>query len=171
MRLRGGFGTSMSPIYTGFVEVFHNDEWGAICDGDPDTEYLQADVVCRQLGFPHGTAVDPTTNPQGTGQRDFYSDTVPDVEEAEEAQARFWLQGVSCSGTEDRLVECRGGQRFLTDDEDSCSSDPLRLTVACRTFAVPEALEAVTTPGAGATPALPLTLTRIGMHRLRAQSC
>ena len=150
MRLRGGLGTPLSPIHSGFVEVFHDNEWGAICDGDPDREDLAADVVCRQLGFPHGTTVDPTTNPQGTGQRDPFTGTVPDVEESQEQQERFWLSGVSCSGIEGRLVDCRGGENFLAEDAQfGCSFEPLRLTVACRTFAVPEALEAVVTPEAG----------------------
>jgi len=104
VRLRGGFGTPCDAVYSGFVEVYHFEEWGAICIGDDVSDTLAADVVCRQLGFPHGTAVDPTTRTPSTA--------------GGFAAAPFGF-----------------GTRF---------------TVACRTFAVPEALEEVTTPGAGA---------------------
>lgn len=162
VRLRGGFGTPRSPIHTGFVEVLHNSEWGAICAGLSDRGVLMADVVCRQLGFPHGTAVDPTTNPQSMDQSDPTFRSGIDVEESQEPYERFWLTAVTCNGVEERLVDCIGGRAFLTDAVGrrafridgvgrACNSQSLRLTVACRSFAVPEALEAVSTPGAGAT--------------------
>ena len=154
MRLRGGFGTPCDAVYSGFVEVYHFEEWGAICIGDDVSDTLAADVVCRQLGFPHGTAVDPTTRtpstaggfaaaPFGFGFGDY------STEEAEEPQDRFWLDQVSCSGTEEQLIECNLGGGFRSNNG-GCTRRPTRFTVACRTFAVPEALEEVTTPGAGA---------------------
>ena len=65
MRLVGGFGTLCDPLHSGFTEVFHDGEWGAIClepfsgSTNPPEDRLVADVVCRQLGFPHGTLVIP----------------------------------------------------------------------------------------------------------------
>ena len=65
MRLVGGFGTLCDPLHSGFAEVFHDGEWGAIClepfsrSTNPPEDRLVADVVCRQLGFPHGSLVIP----------------------------------------------------------------------------------------------------------------
>ena len=64
VRLVGGFGTPCDPLHSGFVEIFHDDDWGRIClhpfDNKREPEdRLVADVACRQLGFPHGTLVLP----------------------------------------------------------------------------------------------------------------
>ena len=148
VRLRGGFGTLCDPIHSGFIEVLHSGEWGSICTQD-FSEYsgennLVADVVCRQLGFPYGNRVNPLN--------------LEDMEEADEPLDRFWLSSVRCRGLEDRLTGCDLGAGFIGDnppsdysflDVDSCSDGDHRVTVACRQFPVVEALEAVTTPGAG----------------------
>ena len=150
MRLREGFGTPCDPLHSGFVEVFHMGEWGAICTGREFATDLVADVVCRQLGFPHGTSVDPSTSlPIDRTTYYYYYYSSPEVDEAEEPQERFWLNEVTCRGPEAALLDCDLGQGFLSSN-DPCSSDPSRFTVACRMFAVSEALEDVTTPGAGA---------------------
>lgn len=129
------------------------NEWGAICNGLSIENPLVSDVVCRQLGFPHGTIVDPTTNPPDPvpGMIDYYA--YPDYaqEEAEEPSERFWLDDVFCRGPEARLIDCQLGQGFRQGNA-GCTLNPLRVTIACRKFAVSEALEDVTTPRAGALP-------------------
>eukprot|EP00892_Ulva_mutabilis_P011168 jgi/Ulvmu1/8423/UM043_0001.1 len=152
LRLRGGFGSPCDPIYTGFVEIFHLQEWGAICarPNRGGVNPQSADVICRQLGFPHGTLVDSSINPPdpGSDYRDpDYSFSGYEPEEAEEPQERFWLNEISCRGPEDRLTECDLGQGFRRGNA-GCTRQSSRLTVACRTFAISEALEDVTTPGA-----------------------
>jgi hypothetical protein len=68
------------------VEICNNNVWGTVCDdawGTPD-----AQVACRQLGFPNTGAVALTLGrvPDGTGQ--------------------IWLDNVNCRGTETRLIDC-----------------------------------------------------------------
>ena len=156
MRLRGGFGSLCDPVHSGFIEVLHAGEWCSICTDESvenqGENRLVADVVCRQLGFPHGTRVDPLTAqpPSTEAPSPFNADNRPPAEEAEEPVERFWLSDVACSGLEGRLVECNLGQGFRNNNA-GCSSNPHRIHVACRQFPVVEALEAVTTPGAGAS--------------------
>ena len=80
IRLQGGTSTQ------GRVEICNNNVWGTVCDdfwGTPD-----AQVACRQLGFPTtgATALTLGAVPDGTGQ--------------------IWLDNVQCRGTETRLIDC-----------------------------------------------------------------
>lgn len=162
MRLVGGFGTPCDPLHSGIVEVFHLGEWGALCFNGADEDVLVADVVCRQLGFPHGTPVNPIV-PRVEVQVepfDYTRDYDAPVEESVRPQERFWLSSASCRGQEGRLVDCDLGLGFRTNNR-GCSSgarEP-RFQAACRQFAVAEALEEVTTPGAGA--GLPVVATGV----------
>lgn len=48
-------------IHFGAVEMFREGRWGRICktgSGDPIAFTIDAQIVCRQLGFPFGTAMD-----------------------------------------------------------------------------------------------------------------
>ncbi|NXK21402.1 DMBT1 protein, partial [Arenaria interpres] len=69
----------------GRVEVFHNQQWGTICDDGWDLK--DATVVCRQLGC--GTAMSAPGS-SGFGQ----------------GSGPIWLDGVNCLGTEATLAEC-----------------------------------------------------------------
>lgn len=170
MRLRGGFGTPCDPVYTGFIDL-HANEWGSICtqakdETDAENNLLAA-VACRQLGFPHGTRVDPLTawppRPESAEHtyspydylRDDYDNEVP-VEEAQEPVELYWLSRVLCAGPEENVIDCDLGKGFQRDD---CRANPHRIHVACRQFPVAEALEKVVTPGAGASPAIGYTQT------------
>ena len=118
-------------------------------------DLLAADVVCRQLGFPHGTQVNPGSLPDGPVVNDDLDNASILADVADKPQERFWLRDVQCRGPEERLLDCRLGEGFLSNNA-GCDESPSRFTVACRTFAVSEALEDVTTPGARAT------LSRVG---------
>ncbi len=86
---------------TGRVEICNNNIWGTVCDdsfGVPD-----AQVVCRQLGFSTAGAVALTVGfTNGAGQ--------------------IWLDDVSCTGTETRLIDCPAsplGQHNCVHTEDA----------------------------------------------------
>ena len=156
VRLRGGSGTPCDPVHTGFAEIFLNGAWGAICgESGGRNDALVADVACRQLGFPHGTPVDPTANPRtGPGVYDLYSYYYIDYsltgEESIEPSPGTWLDEFACQGTEESILDCPITFSLRNDYSFTRGCDfSSRITVVCRTFAVPEALEAVTTPGAG----------------------
>eukprot|EP00892_Ulva_mutabilis_P008801 jgi/Ulvmu1/6293/UM288_0001.1 len=129
VRLRGGVGTPCDALHSGVLEIFHEAEWGRV---NIATNELAPDVACRQLGFPHGTAVpfDSVT-----------AFTAMSLERPSEIQ---WLRDARCRGPEARLVDCELIRGFKRDEF------PARRTVVvvCRQFAVEAAQEEVTTPGA-----------------------
>uniref|UniRef100_A0A8D0HJC5 Soluble scavenger receptor cysteine-rich domain-containing protein SSC5D n=1 Tax=Sphenodon punctatus TaxID=8508 RepID=A0A8D0HJC5_SPHPU len=69
----------------GRVEVFHEQQWGTVCDDDWDLE--DAGVVCREMGC--GAAV---SAPRGAR---FAPGSDP-----------IWLDSVNCTGNESALSEC-----------------------------------------------------------------
>lgn len=74
-----------STFCSGRVEVFHDRQWGTICDNDWGLE--EATVICRMLQC--GSPLKAHKNAwfgQGTG--------------------RIWLDEVICEGTERSLTEC-----------------------------------------------------------------
>ena len=71
----------------GRVEIFHNKEWGTICDDGWGIE--EASVVCRQLGYMKGAQY-------------WYSNA-----KFKEGQGKIWLDDVVCYGNESALTQCR----------------------------------------------------------------
>ena len=68
----------------GRVEIFWNGEWGTICDDSWDS--MEAQVVCRELGFSEGTAYPDARFGPGSGP--------------------IWLDDVACHGSEPTLDSC-----------------------------------------------------------------
>ena len=71
--------------YEGRVEVYHNGEWGTVCDDEWDLN--DADIVCRELGY--GPAI-------VAAQRAFYRQGIGTI----------WLDNVNCVGTEFTIGNC-----------------------------------------------------------------
>jgi len=69
---------------SGRVEIFHNGEWGTICDDSWDDS--DAAVACASLGFAGGQAYSSAYFGEGSGA--------------------IWMDEVDCKGTESSLVDC-----------------------------------------------------------------
>ena len=80
MRLVGG-----PTKYEGRVEVYHNSEWGTVCDDGWDLN--DAQVVCSELGLGKATAAIPGA---------FYG----------LGSGQIWLDDVNCVGTEQTIASC-----------------------------------------------------------------
>ena len=74
-----------STEYEGRVEVYHNGEWGTVCDDGWDLN--DAQVVCNQLGFNGAAAVRHGA---------FYG----------QGSGRIWLNNLNCTGTEITFENC-----------------------------------------------------------------
>ena len=74
-----------SSYNEGRVEVNYNGEWGTVCDDGWD--YIDAGVVCRQLGFgSSGSSYTGAYFGQGSGP--------------------IWLDSVVCTGNEATVANC-----------------------------------------------------------------
>ena len=79
IRLQGGTNTS------GRVDICHNNIWGTVC-GNSNWRLVNAQVACRQLGFPSTGATTFTVSTIGTRVS--------------------WLSSVRCDGIESNLFNC-----------------------------------------------------------------
>lgn len=68
----------------GRVELSFDGEWGTVCSNGFDDR--EAKVVCRQLGFSGGVAINGSIYGEGKGH--------------------IWMNSLECSGTEDSLQNC-----------------------------------------------------------------
>ncbi|XP_036416784.1 deleted in malignant brain tumors 1 protein-like [Colossoma macropomum] len=89
LRLRGGNGSC-----SGRLEVYHNAEWGSVCDNEWDIR--EAQVVCRQLDCGPALSAD--------GSAVFGAGEGP-----------IWLNRVKCRGNEIHLWDCPHSLKNHTD--------------------------------------------------------
>ncbi|XP_041372547.1 deleted in malignant brain tumors 1 protein-like [Gigantopelta aegis] len=92
----------------GRVEIFHNGQWGSICDDSFDDD--EAQVVCRNLGL------------QSYGARAYGSARYG------QSTGPIWLDSVTCNGDEHRLDQCSSlpwGNNDCSHSEDVSVKCPL----------------------------------------------
>ncbi|XP_789586.4 galectin-3-binding protein B [Strongylocentrotus purpuratus] len=85
----------------GRVEISWNEQWGTVCDVGWDIE--DANVVCKQLGFPDGADPERLYKKFGKGS------------------GTIWVAGMDCTGKEAQLKECHvrnNGAFGCTHDQD-----------------------------------------------------
>ena len=90
-----------STPFEGRVEVYHNGEWGTVCDDGWDLN--DAQVVCKELDF--GRAI-------AAKQSAFYG----------QGSGEIWLGNVNCVGTEWSIGDCKhneGEFDYCTHSEDA----------------------------------------------------
>uniref|UniRef100_A0A672FWI1 Soluble scavenger receptor cysteine-rich domain-containing protein SSC5D n=1 Tax=Salarias fasciatus TaxID=181472 RepID=A0A672FWI1_SALFA len=116
VRLVGGD----SP-WEGRVEVFHNGDWGTVCDDHWSQQH--AEVVCRQLGYRgHAEVVSGGAFGEGVGLI-LLDDVQCDGSETSLLDCRHGIWGrTDCSHSEDVGVRCRArpGQETNEPRESSC---------------------------------------------------
>ena len=74
-------------INEGRVEIYHDGQWGTVCDDGFSP--VNAQVVCRELGL-----LDTDASVAEYGQF------------GEGSEGEIWLDDVSCDGSESKLSEC-----------------------------------------------------------------
>ena len=84
----------------GRVEVYHEGEWGTVCDDgiSGDNGNNVANVVCKQLGYSSGEIIETSEGQRGTGP--------------------IWMDEVVCSGEEASLFDC---EALWSYDSNNCN--------------------------------------------------
>ena len=109
LRVRNPNSTLPGSQYEGLVEVFHNGEWGTVCN--TNWNYHSAFVACRTAGF--NTAVQAVTDTSYYGR----------------GNGTVWLDNVQCTGTEETLFDCTRSNWGVVDS--SCSDHSRDAAVVC----------------------------------------
>ena len=82
----------------GRLEIFHDNQFGSLCDDQWDENKLNnARVACNQLGYTYVNVADMYQVPLGTDEHP------------------IWLDNVVCDGTETTLSECAANDWNVND--------------------------------------------------------
>ena len=93
-------------MYEGRVEVCVNNTWGTVCDDSWDT--ADAQVVCRQLGYPTKSTVAFKNAYFGQGNGFIYMDDVRCYGTESSLFSCVYYSNLDCHHYEDAGVRCGG---------------------------------------------------------------
>ncbi|XP_071819857.1 scavenger receptor cysteine-rich domain-containing group B protein-like isoform X2 [Apostichopus japonicus] len=88
-------------VYSGRIEIYHNGEWGTVCDDDWEED--DAQVACRQLGYP---TVDSYGGSANYGDRYDSSAYYGESYGGSAQYGPIMLDDVRCDGSEYMLTQC-----------------------------------------------------------------
>jgi Scavenger receptor cysteine-rich domain len=110
-------------VHYGAAELYHNGQWGRLCDGAMQVTLPTASVICRQLGFEYGTSYQlrcdvqkamlpckhrEMTLPSSMCRQPFlgadYDWSNP--YDGSEQHNLVWATQYTCLGTEEKLLDC-----------------------------------------------------------------
>ena len=109
LRIRNPNSTLPGSQYEGIVEVYHNGQWGTVCN--TNWNYHAAFAACRTAGFNSAVRAVTDTNYYGRGN------------------GTVWLDNVQCSGNEATLFDCDYGSWGVVGSR--CSNHANDAAVVC----------------------------------------
>lgn len=120
-------------VHMGAVEFFNDGRWGQICGPSGQRQgasTVDANVVCRQLGFPFGSLMDPD-------ESRFVAIEKPN------ANPVTWATEVICTGLEERIADCFFPEAFGASGGSVSNGLPPAVAGECRDFGTLTALAVI----------------------------
>ena len=103
---------SCDDVHFGGVELFREGLWGRICEFGLEEFTIDAQVVCRQLGFPFGTVMEAGFS---SSSGDYRTDDTSDIAWASTVRSLETPHGMTCE-SERPLDPSHGAQNNLPAD-------------------------------------------------------
>ena len=99
----------------GRVEVFYNGTWRTVCSDSYYWDFTNANIVCRQLGFPGAlmTARTSQSRRRASGQREMWFRSKCEGDETEVTNCYHDRWSSYCSNRKEAYVRCITGDDFF----------------------------------------------------------